>query len=74
MNAKRSFTLAGHRTSVALESEFWDALEQIAALRGISIAALVAAIDQQRTEGNLASACRIEALHYYRDRPREPGI
>ena len=28
---KRSFSLAGHRTSVALEEEFWSALIQVAA-------------------------------------------
>ena len=28
---KRSFSLAGHRTSVALEQEFWTALMHIAA-------------------------------------------
>ena len=30
---KRSFSLAGHRTSVALENEFWAALVAIAAER-----------------------------------------
>ena len=40
--AKRSVTLAGHRTSVALEPEFWTAVEAIAAVRGQSFAAYVA--------------------------------
>ena len=31
---KRSFSLAGHRTSVALEPEFWQALLQMAQARG----------------------------------------
>ena len=29
MLEKRSFSLSGHRTSVALEAEFWAALEEI---------------------------------------------
>ena len=34
MNAKRSLSLAGHRTSLALEPEFWAAAERIAAVIG----------------------------------------
>ena len=59
---KRSLVLAGHGTSVALEPEFWAALEALAAARGVSLAALVAAIDDARGERPLASACRVAAL------------
>jgi predicted DNA-binding ribbon-helix-helix protein len=38
---KRSFSLAGHRTSVALEKEFWDALMRIAQAKGRSLSAVV---------------------------------
>ena len=63
MLAKRSFSLSGHRTSVALEPEFWDALIAIAADRGISPAALVAEIDAARPVTRpLASALRVYAL------------
>ncbi|MDK9697258.1 MAG: ribbon-helix-helix domain-containing protein [Siculibacillus sp.] len=56
-------TIAGHRTSVALEPEFWRAVEAIAARRGLSLAALVAEIDGARTpERNLASALRVAVL------------
>ncbi|MBW8268225.1 ribbon-helix-helix domain-containing protein [Caldovatus aquaticus] len=61
---KRSFTVAGHRTSVALEPEFWAALETAAARRGISLAALIALLDARRTASRmpLASALRVFAL------------
>jgi predicted DNA-binding ribbon-helix-helix protein len=60
---KRSMTIAGHRTSVALEPEFWAAVEALAARRGLSLAALVAEIDGHRSpERNLASALRVAAL------------
>ena len=59
---KRSLNLAGHATSVALEPEFWSALETLAAARGQSLAALVRDIDQGRGERPLASACRVTAL------------
>jgi predicted DNA-binding ribbon-helix-helix protein len=60
---KRSFSLAGHRTSVALEVEFWDAIAALAAARGQTISALVAAVDAERDPGRpLASALRVCAL------------
>lgn len=60
---KRSFSLAGHRTSVALEPAFWDVLARSAAARGIAISALVAEVDAARPAGHpLASALRLEAL------------
>ncbi|HZF77224.1 MAG TPA: ribbon-helix-helix domain-containing protein [Acetobacteraceae bacterium] len=61
---KRSFAIAGHRTSVALEPEFWAALERIAAGRGQSVTALIAAVDASRTDPAvpLASALRVLAL------------
>lgn len=60
---KRSFSLAGHRTSVALEPAFWAALEQIAVSRGQRLSALIARTDGDRTPGQpLASALRVLAL------------
>ena len=62
--AKRSLSLAGHRTSLALEPEFWRVLEALAAARGLSLAGLIAAIDAERGSGALASACRLAALAF----------
>ena len=61
---KRSFSLAGHRTSVALEPAFWAALETLAAARGQTLARLVQAVDEARLESEvpLASALRVRAL------------
>jgi predicted DNA-binding ribbon-helix-helix protein len=59
---KRSITIAGHRTSVALEPEFWTALEAAAARRGHALARLVAEIDEARGRSNLASALRLFVL------------
>ena len=60
---KRSFSLAGHRTSVALEGEFWAALAAIAVARELTVSALVQATDAAREPGQpLASALRLLAL------------
>jgi len=64
---KRSISIAGHRTSISVEEPFWQALKEIAATDGISLAALVAAIDGRRPpEINLSSAIRVEVLQRYR--------
>jgi predicted DNA-binding ribbon-helix-helix protein len=62
---KRSVTIAGHATSLTLEAEFWEALRQVAALRGLSLNALVATVDAGRG-GNLSSALRLFILDCYR--------
>jgi predicted DNA-binding ribbon-helix-helix protein len=59
---KRSINLAGHATSLALEPEFWAALERAVAEAGTSLAALIVDIDAGRGERPLASACRVFAL------------
>ena len=59
---KRSFSIAGHRTSIALEPEFWAVLDADAAKSQQSLAGLVASIDATRGERPLASALRLHAL------------
>jgi predicted DNA-binding ribbon-helix-helix protein len=61
---KRSITLSGHPTSLALEPEFWTALEAMARAERASVAALIGRIDRSRAERPLASACRVAALHW----------
>lgn len=67
---KRSFSIAGHRTSIALEPEFWAGLDEIAQVRGLSMAALVRHIDETRELPNLSSAMRVTVLAWYRDQAR----
>ena len=60
---KRSVTIAGHPTSLALEPAFWAALEGAAADAGLPLNALIARVDAERLEvvrpPNLASALRL---------------
>lgn len=65
---KRSLTLKGHRTSVSLEDEFWQAFRAISAEKQLPINVLAAKIDAERDlETGLASAIRLYVLRYYRD-------
>ncbi len=59
---KRSVTIAGHRTSLSLEPEFWDALNRLATARDMPLAGLVTSIDEARGRTNLSSALRVEVL------------
>ncbi|WP_350334940.1 ribbon-helix-helix domain-containing protein [Coralliovum pocilloporae] len=63
---KRSVTIAGHRTSLSLEDPFWEALQEIARQRGVSIAKIIREVDAERSVGNLSSAIRIKILGHFR--------
>ena len=64
---KRSLTLQGHRTSVSLEDEFWQAFRDIARKKDIPINVLATNIDAERDpETGLASAIRVFILNWYR--------
>ena len=65
---KRSIAIDGHRTSVSLEDPFWSALGEIAAARGMSVAAQIGEIDHGRGEMNLSAAIRTYVLAWYRER------
>ena len=63
MLKKRSFSIAGHRTSIALEPAFWQALEDLAAAEARSLASLIGEIDADRSADRpLASMLREHAL------------
>jgi predicted DNA-binding ribbon-helix-helix protein len=61
-DTKRSLTIAGHRTSISLEAEFWQALTAIAKKNNQSISKLVSEIDLARGDRNLSSAIRVYVL------------
>ncbi len=60
---KHSLTLKGHRTSVSLEAEFWEAFQRLARARGVSLNELAAEVDAGRDgDVGLASAIRVWVL------------
>jgi predicted DNA-binding ribbon-helix-helix protein len=65
---KHSIVIAGRRTSISLEDEFWDDIRQIARGRGETLSELVTSINADRQPtGNLSSALRLFVLGFYRD-------
>jgi predicted DNA-binding ribbon-helix-helix protein len=63
---KRSVVIAGHKTSVSLEDEFWGNLKEIARSRGMTLSEMVGYISGQRGDGNLSSNIRLFVLEYVR--------
>ena len=60
---KISVSLSGHQTSISLEQEFFDVLQQIAHSRNISVASIIRNIDEKRNpESNLSSEIRVWIL------------
>ena len=59
---KHSVELSGHRTSIALEDEFWRELKLIAKRKNTSVRQLLIQIDDTH-HGNLSSAVRLFILH-----------
>jgi predicted DNA-binding ribbon-helix-helix protein len=62
---KYSVSLNGHSTSITLEPEFWQALNDISGREKRSIAKLIEKIDATQPE-NLSGAVRVFILSYFR--------
>jgi predicted DNA-binding ribbon-helix-helix protein len=63
---KHSVTIAGRRTSISLENEFWGELRKIAAQRKLSLGELILEIEANKQHTNLCSAIRLFVLGVYR--------
>ena len=63
---KYSIAIDGHRTSVSLEPEFWAVLKEIAAVKRMTLGALVTEVDRTR-QWNLSSALRVFVLNYLKN-------
>lgn len=71
---KRSFSIAGHRTSISLEAAFWEAFRELCEADGVAMAARLAEIDRARgDQSGLSGAVRVWILARYRAgaRPNE---
>jgi predicted DNA-binding ribbon-helix-helix protein len=65
---KRSINIAGRKTSVSLEHEYWTGLREIATLWDMNLFELIGEIDCRRQQDNLSSALRLFVLDYFRSR------
>jgi predicted DNA-binding ribbon-helix-helix protein len=69
---RHSVGVAGHKTGVTLEDEFWEGLTEIAKERGMSPSELITSINADRGHANLSSVVRLFVLNNYRMRIAAP--
>jgi len=69
----RNVTVAGRRTSVRLEPEMWESLQEITARESITLHQLCTEIARQRGLSSLTAAIRAYALAYFRAAATERG-
>jgi predicted DNA-binding ribbon-helix-helix protein len=69
----RNITLADRRTSIRLEPEMWDALNEICARERRSLHDICTQIDHERAQSGLTAAVRVYILNYYREAATEEG-
>jgi predicted DNA-binding ribbon-helix-helix protein len=79
VKVSRSVRIAGHSTSVRLESAFWKVLEDIAAVEGLSTAKLISelyyeALEKHGNMANLASMLRTVCLIYQEERSTQAAL
>ncbi|MGF1593284.1 MAG: ribbon-helix-helix domain-containing protein [Kiloniellaceae bacterium] len=69
----RNITLADRRTSIRLEPEMWDALNEICMRLGRSIHDVCTEIDRGRHQSGLTAGVRVFILNYFREAATEEG-
>lgn len=69
----RNVIVNGRRTSLRLEPEMWQALDEIAKREATSINDLVAFVDRNRDNASLTSEVRIFILRYFHSATTERG-
>lgn len=69
----RNVTAARGRTSMRLEPELWEALEEICVREGLSVGEVVRRIEGTNDPGGRTSAVRVYVLRYFRDAATSDG-
>jgi predicted DNA-binding ribbon-helix-helix protein len=69
----RNVTASRGRTSMRLEPELWEALEEICQREGVTLADLVKRIEQAGHPGGRTSAVRVHVLSYFRSAAQSAG-
>ncbi|WP_349254310.1 ribbon-helix-helix domain-containing protein [Rhizobium sp. CB3171] len=79
LKVSRSVRISGHSTSVRLEAAFWQVLEDIAKMEGLSTSKLISVLYNEALElhgdmSNLASMLRTVCLIYREERRTEIAV
>ncbi len=73
-NVPRSVRIGGRRTSMRLESQFWEALREVAEREHSDVGEICTRIAKRARNANLSSAVRVAMMDYFRElaAQREP--
>src|SRR5262245_51796330 len=69
----RNVTVAGRRTSLRMEPEMWDALQEAAAREALNLHDFCTAVAKRRGGYSMTAAIRVHLLGYFRDAATEAG-
>lgn len=69
----RNVTVDGHRTSLRLEQDVWEALEEICAREDMSVHEVCTLIERSRTGSSRTAAVRAFILGYFREAASDAG-
>jgi predicted DNA-binding ribbon-helix-helix protein len=69
----RNVTVSGHRTSMRLEPEMWNALEEICLREKRTVHEICSLVDARRSSSSLTAAMRVFILGYFRAGVTEQG-
>jgi predicted DNA-binding ribbon-helix-helix protein len=69
----RNVTVAGRRTSLRMEPEMWDALQEAASREALSLHDFCTGVAKRRGAYSMTAAIRVHLLDYYRDATTEAG-
>ena len=71
---KRTIRIGERSTSITLESEFWQAIKEIAVVRKLSTDALITEIDTHREHINRSSVIRVFVLDFFQKETKELAV
>ncbi|HTP82461.1 MAG TPA: ribbon-helix-helix domain-containing protein [Alphaproteobacteria bacterium] len=66
-NVPRSVRIGGRRTSMRLETQFWEALRDVAEREHADVGEICTRIAKRSRNANLSSAVRVAMVDYYRE-------
>lgn len=69
----RNVTISGRRTSLKLEPDMWEALEEVCTREGRTLHEVCTMIARRHAGGNLTAAVRVFILAYFRAAATEEG-
>jgi predicted DNA-binding ribbon-helix-helix protein len=69
----RNIMVSGRRTSMRLETDYWEALEEIVDREGLTLSEYLTEIDEDRGTTSLTAFVRLSVLEYFRKAATDDG-